>query len=101
MRSTIGGRQLEITRQEVSRRMKHVEPEPARQHEVLVDGVWFHPSKCCPGRRAGRLQLHHPGSAADSVTIWASRVTGCTMTGLRVRRALTRASRTFRFVFRR
>ena len=45
MRSTIGGRQLEITRQEVSRRMKHVEPEPARQHEVLVDGVWFPPKQ--------------------------------------------------------
>ena len=60
MRSTIGGRQLEITRQEVSRRMKHVEPEPARQHEVLVDGVWFHPSKCWPWSPGGKAPASPP-----------------------------------------
>ena len=45
MRFTVGGRSLELTRQNVEQRMSQVEPEPIREHLVEVDGRVFPPKQ--------------------------------------------------------
>jgi hypothetical protein len=45
VRSVVGGRELDLTADEVIRRMRGVEPETIREHLVVIDGKLFPPKQ--------------------------------------------------------
>lgn len=45
MRFTVGGRRLDLKKEQVTRAMRGVEPEPIRKHLVEIDGTPFPPKQ--------------------------------------------------------